>query len=262
MRFSWGDFVMADRTPFPTSDLVGFGDITYMNEDKTKALVELIASLKNRYTAEPVPACPVCGGELGIASIGGGEPTVWACSPQEEDPENPGFLRLKKGRKGVDDHYTRSRWKQYRGGDSEVLDLIAHFEAQSSSATMRAALVPFAKIADLYDEQEDDDHQPLFDTPEVKLTLRQCREARAALNAGGEGDGIKPQDEVAWLFELKGGVPTYWTNEDWTRDVEQAIRFARKQDAELIINDFGWTEAVAVEHMWPSPPTNAHGTGD
>lgn len=29
-----------DRSPFPTSDLVGFGDITYMNEDKTKALEE------------------------------------------------------------------------------------------------------------------------------------------------------------------------------------------------------------------------------
>ena len=87
-----------------------------------------IVKLRKRYTAEPVPPCRVCGGELSIARAGGGEATKWACSPLEDDPDAPGMLRVKTGRGRADDHYSQSQWTQYRGGDSDVLDLIAEIE--------------------------------------------------------------------------------------------------------------------------------------
>lgn len=65
------------------------------------------------------------------------------------------------------------------------------------------------------------------------------------------------KDETAWLIELRGNEPKWWSllqepEPDWTRDASKALRFARKQDAEAYINDIGWTEAFASEHMWPS----------
>lgn len=65
-------------------------------------------------------------------------------------------------------------------------------------------------------------------------------------------------DEVAWLIELKPRVsrtPTYYGETDegvlgLTEDHAKAVRFARKQDADVTIQNIGWTEAWAVEHMW------------
>jgi hypothetical protein len=64
--------------------------------------------------------------------------------------------------------------------------------------------------------------------------------------------------ETAWLIELKPSVvkvPTYWGVDrdgelDWTKEDKAAIRFARKEDAAIIIKYYGWTEADAVEHQW------------
>ena len=57
--------------------------------------------------------------------VGGGEPTVWACSPNEEDPDKPGYLRRKKDRGGVDEHYVQSEYVDRRqGGDDLVIELV------------------------------------------------------------------------------------------------------------------------------------------
>jgi hypothetical protein len=85
---------------------------------------ELVQRLRERYTPQLVPPCRVCGGELSIARAGGGEATVWACATMEEDPEAPGTLRLKPGRGGADEHYSESRWTQYRSGDDDVIALL------------------------------------------------------------------------------------------------------------------------------------------
>ncbi len=65
------------------------------------------------------------------------------------------------------------------------------------------------------------------------------------------------KDESAWLIEFPGhGKPTYYglsgegSMLGITSDHNDAIRFARKQDAEMMIADVGWNAAEAVEHMW------------
>lgn len=96
---------------------------------------ELIALLKDRYTAMPVPPCRICGGPLSVARTGGGEATQWACSEMEDDPANPGRLKRKEGRGVADDHFARSYWTQYRSGDEFVLEAIARLaRAKADSA--------------------------------------------------------------------------------------------------------------------------------
>ncbi len=72
----------------------------------------------------------------------------------------------------------------------------------------------------------------------------------------------KTTEETGWLIELRqpkaefiSARPAWWgdTGGDvlgWTEDHAKAVRFARKQDAEMVIADIGWTEAFATEHMW------------
>lgn len=90
---------------------------------------DIVATLRARYSAPKVPPCRLCGGELSIQSVGGGGPTVWACSDVEADPAQPGHHRRKSGRSIADSHYSESRWVDYRqGGDNiviELLDLLA-----------------------------------------------------------------------------------------------------------------------------------------
>lgn len=58
-------------------------------------------------------------------------------------------------------------------------------------------------------------------------------------------------DENGWLIEQRGNVPCWWDGEgEWTTDSRKALRFARKQDAETYIDEVGWTEAFASEHIW------------
>lgn len=64
--------------------------------------------------------------------------------------------------------------------------------------------------------------------------------------------------EYGWLIELKPEHrprPTYYGENGegvlgWTPDSLRAIRFARKEDAELVIECEGFTEAFACEHGW------------
>lgn len=73
-----------------------------------------LEALEKRYTAETVPPCIVCGGELSIQRMGGGAATKYAHSSP------PGVSARQWG-----DHYEQSAWVQYRAGDSQVLALIA-----------------------------------------------------------------------------------------------------------------------------------------
>ncbi len=63
------------------------------------------------------------------------------------------------------------------------------------------------------------------------------------------------QETTAWLIELKASVvsrPTYFCggDEPWTTDHDRAVRFCRAQDAKAVIDDYCWTEAEPVEHIW------------
>lgn len=105
----------------------------------------MLADLRRRYGPVEVPPCCVCGGRLGVQSIGGG-PTVWACDgfASAEERERTGD-RYAEGRSPADEHYSRSRWEDhYRGGDSRViavLERLAAVEARLSGALAQLQLV-------------------------------------------------------------------------------------------------------------------------
>ena len=65
--------------------------------------------------------------------------------------------------------------------------------------------------------------------------------------------------ETGWLIELqrRSSPPTWWSLADtegeggyFTPDSLKALRFARKEDAQVYIDDIGWTEAIPTEHQW------------
>lgn len=67
------------------------------------------------------------------------------------------------------------------------------------------------------------------------------------------------KDETAWLIEFFGqGQPTYYglSGEGvmlgMTSDHNEAVRFVRKQDAQMVIDDIGWSAGAVqpIEHMW------------
>ena len=87
----------------------------------------LLEAIESSYYPAEIPSCHICGGKLSIASIGGG-PTIWACTPTEDDVDENGKWVFKPGRSVVDDHYSKSRWQQYRHGDSRVMELVKRFK--------------------------------------------------------------------------------------------------------------------------------------
>lgn len=67
--------------------------------------------------------------------------------------------------------------------------------------------------------------------------------------------------ESGWLIEIVMGGRAWWWMADngcgrqWTTDANEAIRFARKLDAERLIQRLGSTRvdfrgAYATDHMW------------
>jgi hypothetical protein len=100
---------------------------------------------------------------------------------------------------------------------------------------------------------------------EIHFLKRALRHYAAGPNGDVASEALavsaEPKDvlaeECAWLIELNGSRPTWWSltipGEDgagWIADVNLALRFARKQDAVAYIDDMGWTEAFASEHVW------------
>lgn len=72
-------------------------------------------------------------------------------------------------------------------------------------------------------------------------------------------DGDEMKSETAWLVEFLPSASRrtcYWGKTTdglgMTEAHEDALRFSRQQDAEAFIEDNGWTECKAVEHMWSS----------
>lgn len=65
--------------------------------------------------------------------------------------------------------------------------------------------------------------------------------------------------EVGWLLERQvAGRAVWWRGvrcgRDWTADASEAVRFARREDAERASLGIGpsWADAIATEHMWTS----------
>ena len=93
----------------------------YERETSEWTDAELIAVLNDRYEPSKIPPCRVCGGELSIGAIGGGEPTRYGCMADN----------------GA--HYGHSTWEDRRqGGDGDVLELIARFSRQNAPAVATA----------------------------------------------------------------------------------------------------------------------------
>jgi hypothetical protein len=72
-------------------------------------------------------------------------------------------------------------------------------------------------------------------------------------------------DEFAWLIEHRNSEisrPQYWAGSGWTYDDQQAVRFARKVDAERVAAGFDEDDPLPseaphriCEHAWPAPAT-------
>lgn len=71
-------------------------------------------------------------------------------------------------------------------------------------------------------------------------------------------DNPQTAPETGWLIETTayGDDIHYWNghmfdDDDWTKDSIEAVRFARKEDAQKIIDYIGWDNGVfAIEHGW------------
>jgi hypothetical protein len=79
--------------------------------------------LEDRYAVPAVPPCRLCGGELSIQRIGGGSPTVYACT-------NVTFTTRDRHDEGWQ-HYSDSSYTQFRSGDSDVITLINAYREAS-----------------------------------------------------------------------------------------------------------------------------------
>ena len=64
---------------------------------------------------------------------------------------------------------------------------------------------------------------------------------------------LSEASQTGWLIE-HDHVPLWFTLRgrcrDWTADSNEALRFARKCDAEDFMRDYGITNARATEHRW------------
>lgn len=84
-------------------------------------IMGIAQKLVNQYTPEPIPPCRVCGRELSMQAAGRG-PTVYACSGEYED--EAGRTLYREGRRVADEHYSNSRFEQYRMGDRRVMAIV------------------------------------------------------------------------------------------------------------------------------------------
>lgn len=90
----------------------------------------------------------------------------------------------------------------------------------------------------------------------IAATLALARRTNPA--PAQEPVAVPAGDEIGWLIELKAQRPTWWClgwdeEPGWSTDASKALRFARRVDAEAYIEDIGWTDAFASEHIWTAP---------
>lgn len=87
---------------------------------------DLFWVLAARYAPTEIPPCRICGAALSLQSVGGGDPTVWACDGRDESG------KMKEGRRAVDEHYSASRFVDRRmGGDEAVMDLVRRYRERA-----------------------------------------------------------------------------------------------------------------------------------
>lgn len=98
----------------------------------------------------------------------------------------------------------------------------------------------------------------LYDVEYVEGMERRLRDLTIKIANAFKRD--QQQDETAWLAEHQNNGPCWWgrtpDGEDafgWTKDPLAALRFARKEDAEAYIEETGWNDVSAVEHIWCAP---------
>lgn len=166
---------------------------------------DLIESLSDRYTPEPVPPCRVCGGELSVQSIGGGNATVWGCSGTEDDPDRPGHVRYKEGRRVADDHYAQSTWTQHREGDSAVLEMIRRqklLQTQGDALTKRVRELE-AVIDRVLSDVDDDGAAEAHDV--AVLAMRNVRAGRPTYE-GLDAIDTDPASKVQMPDRARAGI--------------------------------------------------------
>ena len=92
------------------------------------------------------------------------------------------------------------------------------------------------------------------------LALRVATELRPQLEGKPHPDvPAPPAEEFGWLIEREPSPqgPSYWTPkhamlrvEPWTWDNLEAVRFARKEDAERVMQTLPGGPYKVVEHAW------------
>ena len=62
---------------------------------------------------------------------------------------------------------------------------------------------------------------------------------------------MEHKEEFGWLIENDWNErPEWWRPLKWTTDANEAVRFARKEDAERVIREMLFANAHATEHIW------------
>jgi len=107
---------------------------------------ELLETLEKRYGTPEIPPCRICGEEMTISKMGGGEPTIFRCGSDHASFIKEGGPCLTQRKEdmanGIDPphgsvfaptcehlkHYRDSEWKLYQHGDRDVMELVRYVQ--------------------------------------------------------------------------------------------------------------------------------------
>ena len=93
--------------------------------------------LRQIYTPQPLPKCPICGEEL---SLQDSKERIYACNGMMPDPAEEGHLIDKPGRSFLDQHYKDS-WTYFFGtGDPRVIKALDRLEAMEWEESIKQEL--------------------------------------------------------------------------------------------------------------------------
>lgn len=110
-------------------------------------------AIRRDYTPAEPPPCRVCGAALAIQSMGGGQPTRWACS------------KARVGSANWLEHYNQSAWVEPHRSDNRVTALLEEV------GRLRAGLAAIASHVAAMRE-----HKPTTYLPPDSSSREQCRE--------------------------------------------------------------------------------------